>query len=90
MTDHSGQTPSPQEPSPPRVKELTREPLMTQTKVAELFRVSSITITRWIRQGALTPFRTLGGHKRFRATEVLALAGLPRPTAEPEPPPPTA
>lgn len=38
-------------------------------EAAELFRATNFTITRWTRQGALTPFHTLGGHKRFRAVE---------------------
>nr|WP_083936452.1 helix-turn-helix domain-containing protein [Nocardiopsis ganjiahuensis] len=49
---------------------------MTQPEVAALFRVSSHTVSRWIRKGALSPFRTLGGHKRFHTSEILALAGL--------------
>lgn len=35
-----------------------------------MFRVSPKTVTRWARSGKLTALRTLGGHRRFRASEV--------------------
>lgn len=44
--------------------------LLTPAEVASLFRVSPKTVTRWARSGKLTALRTLGGHRRFRATEV--------------------
>ena len=44
--------------------------LLTPAEVAQLFRVSPKTVTRWARAGKLTAMRTLGGHRRFRATEV--------------------
>ena len=44
--------------------------LLTPAEVATLFRVSPKTVTRWARSGKLTALRTLGGHRRFRATEV--------------------
>ncbi|WP_017589982.1 helix-turn-helix domain-containing protein [Nocardiopsis ganjiahuensis] len=58
------------------VQDIEGRPAMTQPEVAALFRVSSHTVSRWIRKGALSPFRTLGGHKRFHTSEILALAGL--------------
>lgn len=58
---------------------------MPQTEVAEFFRGSSNTVNRWIRKGALKPTRTLGGHKRFRTSEILALAGLNKPVPDPPP-----
>ena len=44
--------------------------LLTPAEVATLFRVSPKTVTRWARSGKLTALRTLGGHRRFRASEV--------------------
>jgi len=52
--------------------------LLTPAEVANLFRVSPKTVTRWARSGKLTAMKTLGGHRRFRAGEVrtaLASAG---------------
>ncbi len=46
------------------------EALLTPSEVAALFRVNPKTVTRWARAGKLTAIRTLGGHRRFRASEV--------------------
>ncbi len=46
------------------------ETLLTPSEVARLFRVDPKTVTRWARAGKLTPIRTLGGHRRYRKTEV--------------------
>ena len=46
------------------------ETLYTPAEVASLFRVDPKTVTRWAKQGRLTPIRTLGGHRRYRAAEV--------------------
>ena len=54
------------------------EKLLTPSEVAELFKVNPKTVTRWARAGKLTAIRTLGGHRRYRETEVRALlAGIP-------------
>ena len=50
-----------------------REALLTPGEVAALFRVDPKTVTRWAQDGRLTCIRTLGGHRRFRASEVHAL-----------------
>jgi len=47
--------------------------LMTRTEVAEAFRVKPLTVTRWAKAGKLTFVWTLGGHRRFKRAEVLAL-----------------
>ena len=47
-----------------------REALLTPSEVAQLFRVNPKTVTRWARAGKLTAIRTLGGHRRFRASEI--------------------
>jgi excisionase family DNA binding protein len=45
-----------------------------------MFRVDPKTVTRWAKSGKLTSIRTLGGHRRYRETEVRALlAGIPAP-----------
>jgi excisionase family DNA binding protein len=50
------------------------EPLMTPAEVAALFRVDPKTVTRWAVSGRLpVAARTLGGHRRFRTSEVRAL-----------------
>ena len=53
-------------------------PLLTPGEVAAAFRVDPKTVTRWAKAGKLTSIRTLGGHRRYRETEVRALlAGIP-------------
>jgi excisionase family DNA binding protein len=57
------------------------EPLLTPAEVATLFRVDPKTVTRWAKAGRLTSIRTLGGHRRYKETEVRALlAGVPQQT----------
>jgi excisionase family DNA binding protein len=54
------------------------EPLLTPAEVATMFRVDPKTVTRWAKAGKLTSIRTLGGHRRYRESEVRALlAGIP-------------
>jgi excisionase family DNA binding protein len=49
------------------------EHLMTPGEVASLFRVDPKTVTRWAKAGKLTSIRTLGGHRRYRSSEVRLL-----------------
>ncbi len=49
------------------------EHLMTPGEVASLFRVDPKTVTRWATAGKLTSIRTLGGHRRYRSSEVRSL-----------------
>ncbi len=44
--------------------------LLTPAEVAALFRVNPKTVTRWARSGKITAMRTLGGHRRFRSSEI--------------------
>lgn len=41
-------------------------------EVAQLAGVSATTVTRWAKLGKLTAHRTLGGHRRYRESEVKA------------------
>ena len=50
-----------------------QEKLLTPSEVATLFRVDPKTVTRWAKAGKLTSIKTLGGHRRYRETEVKAL-----------------
>ncbi len=52
------------------------EVLLTPAEVAKLFRVDPKTVTRWAKAGKLTAIRTLGGHRRYRKSEVLELLGI--------------
>lgn len=49
--------------------------LLTPGEVAALFRVDPKTVTRWAKAGKLTAIRTLGGHRRYRTSEVRRLLG---------------
>lgn len=49
------------------------ETLLTPAEVAALFRVDPKTVTRWAKAGKLSSIRTLGGHRRYRETEVRRL-----------------
>ena len=50
-----------------------QETLLTPSEVAALFRVYPKTVTRWAKAGKLTSIRTLGGHRRYKESEVSAL-----------------
>ena len=51
----------------------TQENLLTPAEVAALFRVDPKTVTRWAKAGKLTSIRTLGGHRRYKESEVRTL-----------------
>ncbi len=44
---------------------------LTPAEVAAIFRVDPKTVNRWVRTGKLAALRTLGGHCRFRAGDVM-------------------
>jgi excisionase family DNA binding protein len=52
---------------------MEQEVLLTPAEVAKLFRVDPKTVTRWAKAGKITAIRTLGGHRRYRQSEVQAL-----------------
>jgi len=62
------------------------EALLTPAEVAALFRVDPKTVTRWAKAGKLSAIRTLGGHRRYRATEVYALLDTVAPVNPPQQP----
>lgn len=51
--------------------------LLTPAEVAALFRVAPKTVTRWAQSGKLASIRTLGGHRRYRSSDVRALLAVP-------------
>ncbi len=58
--------------------------LLTPSEVAKMFRVDPKTVTRWAQTGKLSSIRTLGGHRRYRSSEVrhLLLNGAPDATSD--------
>jgi excisionase family DNA binding protein len=48
--------------------------LLTRTEVAQIFKVSPSTVTRWAEAGKLPVVKTLGGHRRYQARAVMLLA----------------
>ena len=44
--------------------------LLTPSEVADMFRVNPKTVTRWARTGRLQAIKTIGGHRRYRLSEV--------------------
>lgn len=50
-----------------------QERLLTPAEVATLFRVDPKTVTRWAKAGKLTAIKTLGGHRRYKESEVKGL-----------------
>jgi excisionase family DNA binding protein len=49
------------------------EKLLTPREVADAFGVNTKTLARWAKAGKLTSIRTLGGHRRYRPSEIRAL-----------------
>ena len=58
----------------------SHERLLTPREVAGLFRVDPKTVTRWADEGRLSSVRTLGGHRRYRESQVLSLLEASRST----------
>lgn len=63
------------------------ERLLTPGEVADMFRVSPKTVARWASAGKITAVRTLGGHRRYRESEALALLAHSTSEAQDEIPP---
>ena len=56
--------------------------LLTPAETATKFRVDPKTVTRWAKAGKITSVRTLGGHRRYRKSEVEALLARPEPVPD--------
>ncbi|THV27018.1 BldC family transcriptional regulator [Glycomyces paridis] len=56
------------------------EALLTPSEVAAMFRVDPKTVTRWAKAGKISAIRTLGGHRRYRESEIRALINGDIPT----------
>jgi excisionase family DNA binding protein len=52
------------------------ELLLTAAEVAAIFRVSQKTVGRWGRSGAIPMVRTIGGHHRYRVSDVGRVLGV--------------
>jgi excisionase family DNA binding protein len=52
---------------------IEQETLLTPAEVAKIFRVDPKTVTRWAKAGKITAIRTLGGHRRYRQSEIQAI-----------------
>ena len=57
------------------MNEFEQDTLLTPAEVAQMFRVNPKTVTRWSKNGKLNCIRTLGGHRRFRLSEVTEAMG---------------
>ena len=55
------------------LKRLGAEALLTPAEVAAVFHVDPKTVARWAKGGKLSYIRTVGGHRRFKVSEVKAL-----------------
>lgn len=57
-------------------REIKYEPLLMPQEVADMFRVSAKTVTRWAKAGRFPEgsiIRTLGGDRRYKESAVRAL-----------------
>jgi excisionase family DNA binding protein len=57
-----------------RMGHASRSGYMTATEVAAILHVTPKTVSRWAKEGKLPYMRTLGGHRRFPADAIEALA----------------
>lgn len=57
-----------------RSHESVKRRYLSRGEVARLFDVAPATIARWAREGRLPHIFTLGGHRRYRPDEILAIA----------------
>jgi excisionase family DNA binding protein len=63
------------------LRSTNQEKLLTPAEVAALFRVDPKTVTRWAKAGKLTSIKTLGGHRRYKESEVKVLLKSISPSA---------
>lgn len=51
--------------------EINRDSLLTSPEVGSLLQVTPSSINKWVEQGRLQAFRTPGGHRRIRASDLV-------------------
>ncbi len=54
------------------MSEITSKSVLTSHQVGRLLSVSRRSVNNWIEQGRIEAFRTPGGHRRVRATDLIA------------------
>ena len=59
--------------------QLDHDPLLLPSEVAALFGVDATTVNRWVHERRLPSLRTLGGHHRFRRSDLERFLGAPGP-----------
>jgi excisionase family DNA binding protein len=52
--------------------------LLSPAEAAAMLHVDVATLARWSHEGRLRAVRTVGGHRRYYATDVMALARIKR------------
>lgn len=57
-----------------KAKDFNPEPLLTPGQAALILGVDPKTVARYARDGRLSAQRTLGGHRRFKESEIRAMA----------------
>lgn len=50
--------------------------LLRQSEVKNIYSISKTTLHRWIREGILTNYRTVGGHRRYDSKEIEAILSV--------------
>jgi excisionase family DNA binding protein len=62
-------------PAQPSAKAATTPPsYLLAAEVADILHVSPKTVSRWAKEGKLPFLKTLGGHRRYPASEIRQLA----------------
>lgn len=56
-----------------KASEFQAEPLLTPAQASAILGVDPKTVSRYARSGKIGYFRTLGGHRRFKESDVIAL-----------------
>ena len=64
------------------------KPYLRTSEVAELLHAAPKTVSNWATQGKLPSARTLGGHRRYPTSQILALARFLTSTLSPAQPTP--
>lgn len=67
-----------------KAKDFNPEPLLTPGQAALILGVDPKTVARYARDGKLSAQRTLGGHRRFKESEIRELAQRRGVTLPPE------